>query len=551
AGRRAADARRARGRRPGGAGGQRAQRDLPVPGLQPRRHPGHGRPGAHPADRLGRTVPRPQPRGARRRHSGAGGRAPQVVHGPEDLRGLGDADEQGPGSDRGPPPVRHARRPHRRAGAPAEPGAFAGGVQRRLDPGAARPARHAHRAGGGPGLAGPHPVGRRRARPAAARPPRLRAPGPRCVPVPPARLRGAGGRRDRAGGAQRRQRSRGFMLPSGPDRFSGHPRAGRGLPAGLAGRTRGLAGDAARRRCAGARPCQRPHRPGTCMSSFLGSVWWMIVSIGVLVTFHEFGHYWVARRCGVRVLRFSVGFGKPLWLRRGRDGTEYVFAAIPLGGYVKMLDEREADVPEREAGRAFNRKPVWQRIAIVAAGPLANLLLCVLFLWAMFVIGRPDYAPVVGHAEGIAAAAGLHEGDTLVAVGGRATPTWSEAAMALTTAAMDREDVDIEVRTAGGAPADRKLALSRLPADTDERRAVQAMGLTPRHFLLPPVIGRVEPGSAAWGVLAEGDRITAIDASPVDDFADISPLLQAIGGEPAMVEVERDGDRLALEVTPQ
>jgi len=287
------------------------------------------------------------------------------------------------------------------------------------------------------------------------------------------------------------------------------------------------------------------------MSSFLGSVWWMIVSIGVLVTFHEFGHYWVARRCGVHVLRFSVGFGKPLWSRRGRDGTEYVVAAIPLGGYVKMLDEREAEVPARDAGRAFNRKPVWQRIAIVAAGPLANLLLCVLFLWAMFVIGRPDYAPVVGHAEGIAAAAGLHEGDTLVAVGGRATPTWSEAAMALTTAAMDREDVRIEVRTAGGAPADRKLALSRLPAETDERRAVQAMGLTPRHFLLPPVIGRVEPGSAAWGVLAEGDRITAIDASPVDDFADISPLLQAIGGEPAMVEVERDGDRLALEVTPQ
>ena len=287
------------------------------------------------------------------------------------------------------------------------------------------------------------------------------------------------------------------------------------------------------------------------MSTFLGSVWWMIVSIGVLVTFHEFGHYWVARRCGVHVLRFSVGFGKPLWSRRGRDGTEYVVAAIPLGGYVKMLDEREGEVPAADADRAFNRKPVWQRIAIVAAGPLANLLLCVLFLWAMLVAGRPDFAPVVGHADGIAAAAGLHQGDTLVSVDGRPTPTWSEAAMALATAAMDREDVPIQVRTAGGAPADRTLALSRLPADTDERRAVQAIGLTPRHQLLPPVVGRVEPGSAAWGVLAEGDRITAIDARPVDDFADISPLLQAIGGERAMIEVERDGDRLALEATPQ
>jgi regulator of sigma E protease len=287
------------------------------------------------------------------------------------------------------------------------------------------------------------------------------------------------------------------------------------------------------------------------MSTFLGSVWWMIVSIGVLVTFHEFGHYWVARRCGVRVLRFSVGFGKPLWSRRGQDGTEYVVAAIPLGGYVKMLDEREAEVPAQELPRAFNRQPVWQRIAIVAAGPLANLLLCVLFLWGMFVVGRADFAPVVGHAEGIAASAGLDQGDVLLSVDGRPTPTWSEAAMALSASAMDREDIPLEVRTAGGATTGRTLPLSQLPEDTDERRALRAIGLTPRHQLLPPVIGRVEPGSAAWGLLAEGDRITAIDARVVDDFADISPLLQAIGGEPAMIEVEREGDRLALEVVPQ
>jgi len=137
------------------------------------------------------------------------------------------------------------------------------------------------------------------------------------------------------------------------------------------------------------------------MSSFLGSVWWMIVSLGVLVTFHEFGHYWVARRCGVRVLRFSVGFGKPLWLRRGRDGTEYAIAAIPLGGYVRMLDEREGDVPPEQAGEAFNNKPVGKRIAIVIAGPLANLLLCVALLWGMFVIGRPDDRLVVGDRKSV------------------------------------------------------------------------------------------------------------------------------------------------------
>ncbi|MEE7567667.1 hypothetical protein HH297_15455 [Xanthomonas sp. Kuri4-3] len=112
------------------------------------------------------------------------------------------------------------------------------------------------------------------------------------------------------------------------------------------------------------------------MGDFIGSVWWMIVSLGVLVTFHEFGHYWVARRCGVKVLRFSVGFGRPLWSRRNRDGTEFAIAAIPLGGYVKMLDEREGEVHPSERAQAFNHKTVWQRIAIVAAGPIANLLLC-------------------------------------------------------------------------------------------------------------------------------------------------------------------------------
>jgi len=289
------------------------------------------------------------------------------------------------------------------------------------------------------------------------------------------------------------------------------------------------------------------------MSDLLGSIWWLIVSIGVLVTFHEFGHFWVARRCGVQVLRFSVGFGKALWSRRGRDGTEYMIAAIPLGGYVKMLDERESEVPLADAERAFNRKNVWQRIAIVAAGPIANLLLCVVLLWAMFVIGRNDYAPVLGHVEGIAAQSGFHAGDTLLKVGDRDTPTWSEAAMALTTAALDRAPVDVQVREADGDSIVRKLDLSKLPASFDEPRAVQLAGLTPRHRLTPPIVGEIAPGAAAYGVLAEGDRLTAIDGTPIAAFSDIGPLIQALGdrGGTAMVEVQRDGDRLALELKPK
>jgi regulator of sigma E protease len=287
------------------------------------------------------------------------------------------------------------------------------------------------------------------------------------------------------------------------------------------------------------------------MSNFFGSVWWMIVSLGVLVTFHEFGHFWVARRNGVRVLRFSVGFGRPLWLRRGKDGTEYAIAAIPLGGYVRMLDEREGDVPPDEVDQAFNRKPVGRRIAIVAAGPLANLVLCVALLWAMFVIGRPDYAPVVGQAEGIAAQAGLHRGDTLLTVGERATPTWSEAAVALGSAALDRHDIPVTVRDAAGTRSVRTLPLSRLPAQFDETRTIDAIGLVPRFRLLPPVVGKIAQASSAWGVLAERDRITAIDGLPVGTFEDIGPLLQRVGGRPVMIEVRRDGERLALDVTPR
>ena len=293
------------------------------------------------------------------------------------------------------------------------------------------------------------------------------------------------------------------------------------------------------------------------MGSFIGSLWWLLVALGVLVTFHEFGHYWVARRCGVKVLRFSVGFGRPLWSRRGKDGTEYVIAAIPLGGYVKMLDEgtldeRDGEIPANELNQAFNRQSVWKRIAIVIAGPLANLLLAVMLLWAMLVIGRPDYAPVIGKAEGIAAQAGLHAGDSIRAVDGRETPTWSEALMALSVAALDRKPVQVVVARGEGAEQTRSLALDRLPAGFDEARAVDAIGLTARHALMPAVVGRVSEGLPAWGVLAEGDRITAIDARPVHSFDDIAPLVKALGerGGPGMVEVERDGERLALELAP-
>ncbi len=159
------------------------------------------------------------------------------------------------------------------------------------------------------------------------------------------------------------------------------------------------------------------------MTEILGSVLWLLVALGLLVTFHEFGHYWVARRCGVRVLRFSVGFGRPLFLRRGRNGTEFVIAAIPLGGYVRMLDEREAPVEEAQLHQAFNRKSLGQRMAIVAAGPVFNLIFAVAAFWLMFQVGIPETRPMIGQASGIAAEAGLERGDLITRVEDRSVQT--------------------------------------------------------------------------------------------------------------------------------
>lgn len=287
------------------------------------------------------------------------------------------------------------------------------------------------------------------------------------------------------------------------------------------------------------------------MTEFFGSVWWLIVSLGILVTFHEFGHYWVARRCGVRVLRFSVGFGKPLWKRIGRDGTEYVVAWIPLGGYVKMLDEREVEVAPSERHESFNAKSVWQRIAIVAAGPVANLLLCIALLWLMFVVGKPDFQPDVGRAEGIAAEAGFQAGDRLLEVDGRATRTWSEAGIALATAVIDREPTAVRVRTAEGDERVRLLPLDRPGLELSEERPFTDLGLRPAW---PAVVGEVSAGSAADAAgLRAGDRIVALDGRPVHTYDQVSPLLQELAGPDSALalQIERDGRRQVLEVRPQ
>ncbi|WP_312738656.1 RIP metalloprotease RseP [Stenotrophomonas sp.] len=289
------------------------------------------------------------------------------------------------------------------------------------------------------------------------------------------------------------------------------------------------------------------------MTDFIGSVWWMIVSLGLLVTFHEFGHYAVGRLCGVKVLRFSVGFGRPLWSRRDRHGTEFAIAALPLGGYVKFLDEREVEVHPRERGQAFNHKTVWQRIAIVAAGPIANLLLCILLLWAMFVIGKQDYSATIGRTTGIAASAGLSSGDRVLRVDDREVVTLGDASMALTAAAMDRRDVILEVLDSSDQVHNRTLPLSQLPAGFDERRVPSLAGLQWQAALQPAQVDSLTADSAVTGLLQAGDVIVAIDGQRIDGADQVSPQIQELGrrGGPGMIEVLRGGERLALEVTPR
>lgn len=286
------------------------------------------------------------------------------------------------------------------------------------------------------------------------------------------------------------------------------------------------------------------------MTEFFGSVWWLLVSLGILVTFHEFGHYWVARRCGVRVLRFSVGFGKPLYTRIGKDGTEYVLAMLPLGGYVKMLDERETEVAPADRHLSFNAKSVYQRIAIVAAGPIANLLLCIALLWLMFVIGKPDYPPDLGPSEGIAAEAGFQPGDRLLAVGERETRSLTEAGIALANAAMDRRSTPVQVRTAAGDEVVRVLPLDRPGLVISEQQPFRDLGLS---LADPPVVGAVQPGSAAAGRLQPGDHILAIGDIAIASYAQVGEAVQvaARNGQTLELRIRRDGRTAMVQVDPR
>ncbi|EZI29325.1 RIP metalloprotease RseP [Pseudomonas extremaustralis] len=278
-----------------------------------------------------------------------------------------------------------------------------------------------------------------------------------------------------------------------------------------------------------------------------------LVALGVLVTFHEFGHFWVARRCGVKVLRFSVGFGMPLLRWHDRRGTEFVIAAIPLGGYVKMLDEREGEVPADQLDQSFNRKTVRQRIAIVAAGPIANFLLAMVFFWVLAMLGSEQIRPVIGVVEAgsMAAKAGLVAGQEIVSIDGEPTTGWGAVNLQLVRRLGESGSVNVVVREQDStAESPRELALDHWLKGADEPDPIKSLGIRPWRPALPPVLAELDPkGPAQAAGLKTGDRLLALDGQALGDWQQVVDLVRVRPDTKVLLKIERDGAQIDVPVT--
>ena len=285
------------------------------------------------------------------------------------------------------------------------------------------------------------------------------------------------------------------------------------------------------------------------------TVFHFIVAIGILVSIHEFGHFWVARKAGVKVLRFSVGFGKVVWsYQKTADSTEYVLSAIPLGGYVKMVDEREGEVKQEDLPYAFNRQPLLARSAIVAAGPVFNLLLAIVLLWAVFVIGETGMRPIVGTVESgtLAAEAGFLEGEEILSVNDENAPTWSEVMNILFSSAI-QGDQEIKVVVKNDDEIER-IHFIQLPENAAETPKVfyEKLGLKPWSPILKPVIGKVVENLPAFvSGLQTGDLIITADAVEITDWMQWVEYVKSRPEVTIQLVVEREGVHLPLTIVPK
>jgi len=290
------------------------------------------------------------------------------------------------------------------------------------------------------------------------------------------------------------------------------------------------------------------------MSSLFFTIASFLLALGILITVHEYGHFWVARRLGVKVLRFSIGFGRPLWSHRGRvDSTEYVLAAIPLGGYVKMLDEREEAVDPAEQHRAFNRQSLGVRSAIVVAGPLFNFLFAIIAFWWIFVTGDTGMKPLVGGVEkgSIAAEAGFSPDQEILSIGDQPTPTWESAIYALLSKSMDQDVLPVRVQDADDKEMIHWLETEGLQDLAENGQLLQNLGLTPKRPILPPVIGELLPGEPAEKAgLMSGDLLLSVDGRVLETWIDWVEYVRERPGQLMKLELDRAGQYLEVELIP-
>jgi len=288
---------------------------------------------------------------------------------------------------------------------------------------------------------------------------------------------------------------------------------------------------------------------------FLQPVLSLIITLGILVTIHEYGHFWVARRCGVKVLRFSVGFGKPIFSWHDRQGTEYAIAAIPLGGYVKMLDEREGEVSADQLHLAFNRQSLFKRIAIVAAGPIANFIFAVFAYWLMFLLGFTVIVPVVGSVDeaSLAANAGIKANQEIVAIDGEPTQSWQDVNLNLLNRLGDTGSVEVSVKASGKySPENVSVDINEWLSGQEMPNPISALGIHTYRPSIPPVIGVVsEGGGAASAGVLPNDQIISVNGTPVDDWMVFVDIVRSSANKMLLVEVKRGRDIKTINLVPQ
>lgn len=281
------------------------------------------------------------------------------------------------------------------------------------------------------------------------------------------------------------------------------------------------------------------------MADILFTIMMFIVAISILVAVHEFGHFWVAKKLGVKVLRFSIGFGRPLLIKRvGPDQTEYVIASIPLGGYVKMLDEREGEVDSKDLPRAFNRQPIWKRTAIVAAGPMFNFIFAIFAYWLLHTIGVAGFKPIIGEVlpNTPAAEAGMLPDTEIISINGTLTPIWDEVFLNVLPAMVNQTDLIIETKDKSNVTTSFTLAMKDISLNRKLSNPLKTVGFIPYQIPIPPIIGSVVAGMpAAKAGLQKGDKLLKLNDYVITDWRDISDYLQIHNDKPVIVTYERNG----------